>query len=318
VVEPQVPLEELPLFERALTEGRLRSRTTVALFHDRGANGDRRRALLDAVQRHPVDPTGGSPLQLGPLKLYIDDVIEPHGAAMIEDYANRPGHRGATFYEPTEFMRLIAELDRMGFQTHTHATGDRGVRVALDAIEHAATVNGTSDRRHGIVHVECLHPGDISRFRDLGVVACMQPRHCSPDFTAGSWMENVGEDRWGLAWAFRSLAQSGAPLAFSSDWQVAEMDPLIGIYTALTRASLDGMTSWVPDQTIDLDTALAAYTRGGAWAWHAEDRLGTLEAGKLADLVMLSGDPDGRDPESLLHTEVATTVVGGETIYAKG
>ena len=168
------------------------------------------------------------------------------------------------------------------------------------------------------MHVECLHPDDLPRFAELGVVPAMQPRHCSPDFTAGAWMDNVGEQRWALAWAFRSLSRSGAPLAFSSDWQVAEMDPLVGLYSALTRASLDGRRSWVPEQTLDLDTALAAYTRGGAWAWHAEQHIGTLEPGKLADLVMLSADPYGEDPAALLDLRVDATVVGGVVVHGEG
>ncbi len=315
VVEPQVPLEELPLFERAREEGHLRSRVIVALFHDQGADGERRRRLLEATRRFPADGLWSGNLRLGPLKLYIDDVVEPHTAAMVEDYANRPGQRGRTFYEPTEFALLVAELDRLGFQTHTHATGDLGIRVALDAIEHAQRANGSRDRRHGIVHVECLHPDDLPRFARLGVVPAMQPRHCSPDFTGGAWMENVGEERWGLAWAFRSLAESGAPLAFSSDWQVAEMDPLIGVYSALTRASLDGQTSWVPEQRLDLDTTLAAYTRGGAWAWHAERQIGMLAPGYLADLVLLSDDPYRHEPAALLDMQVDLTVVGGQVVH---
>ena len=115
-----------------------------------------------------------------------------------------------------------------------------GIRLTLDAIEQAATINGTRDRRHGIVHVECLHPDDLPRFRALGVTAAMQPRHCSPDLVAGTWMDNVGEQRWSRAWRFRSLLDSGATVAFSSDWQVGEMDPLVGLYSAATRAGLDG------------------------------------------------------------------------------
>ncbi|MEL4319883.1 amidohydrolase family protein [Leifsonia sp. YIM 134122] len=131
----------------------------------------------------------------------------------------------------------------MGFQSHTHATGDGGIRIALDAIEHAARTNGTRDRRHGIVHVECLDPDDLPRFATLGVTAAMQPRHCSPDLVGGAWMDNVGEQRWSLAWRFRSLADSGAHVALSSGWHVGEMDPLVGLYSALTRAGLDGRSS---------------------------------------------------------------------------
>ena len=224
VVEPQVPLAELPLFERALAEGVLTSRVIAALFHPVGADGAFRQRLRDAVDGAADHPM----LRLGPVKLYADDVIEPHTALMLEDYANRPGVRGRPSYPGRELVNVLGELDRMGFQTHTHATGDAGIRLTLDAIEQAAAINGTRDRRHGIVHVECLHPDDLPRFRALGVTAAMQPRHCSPDLVAGTWMDNVGEQRWNRAWRFRSLLDSGATVAFSSDWQVGEMDPLVG------------------------------------------------------------------------------------------
>ena len=124
------------------------------------------------------------------------------------------------------------------------------------------------------MHVECLHPDDLPRFRALGVTAAMQPRHCSPDLVAGTWMDNVGEQRWSRAWRFRSLLDSGATVAFSSDWQVGEMDPLVGLYSAATRAGLDGSDPWTPDERVGLDRALQAYTVHGARAWHAETRPG--------------------------------------------
>ncbi|BCJ41326.1 hypothetical protein GCM10010168_89140 [Actinoplanes ianthinogenes] len=312
VVEPQVPLAELGLLRRAEAEGRFRSRVIAALFHPAGADAAFRRDLREAVDTHPA----GGRLRLGPLKLYADDVIEPHTAAMLDDYANRPGHRGVPYLAPDAFADLLTELDRMGFQTHTHATGDAGIRLALDAIEQAGRRNGTRDRRHGIVHVECLDPADLPRFRQLGVVAAMQPRHCSPDLVAGAWMANVGEERWSRAWRFRSLIDDGAPVAFSSDWQVGEMDPLIGLYTAMTRASLDGRTSWVPGERLDLDRALRAYTAGGAWAWHAEHELGAIRTGHRADLVAWSADLYRLTPAELLDQHAALTVVDGTIVHS--
>lgn len=319
-VEPQVPLAELGLFQRALAAGELSSRVITALFHPVGADGDFRQQLLGAVQQATADADAEGLLRLGPLKLYADDVIEPHTALMLDDYANRPGVRGRPSYPGRELVAVIGELDRLGFQAHTHATGDAGIRLALDAIEEAGRRNGSRDRRHGIVHVECLHPDDLPRFRQLGVTAAMQPRHCSPDLVAGTWMENIGEDRWSRAWRFRSLLDSGATVAFSSDWQVGEMDPLVGLYSAATRAGLDGADAWTTAERVGLDRSLEAYTVHGARAWHAEGDRGRVRRGMLADLVVWSDDlyRHADEPAGLLDQHAELTVVGGRFAHSAG
>ncbi|WP_217132474.1 amidohydrolase [Leucobacter chinensis] len=310
VVEPQVPLAELDLFARANDEGKLTSRTIAAIYHPVGADGDFRARITEAIAETPQHER----FKLGPVKLYADDVIEPHTAAMLEDYANRPGHRGHTSLEPTEFTKLFIELDRLGYLVHTHAIGDWGTRLTLDSIEAAQRANGTRSR-HGIVHVECLAPDDLPRFAELGVVAAMQPRHASPDLVAGTWMENVGEQRWDRAWRYRSLIESGARVTFSSDWQVGEMDPLVGVYSAMTRARLDGSDGWTQGERLDLDRTLHAYTQAGAFAFHQESKLGMLRAGYLADLVVWSGDLYAMEPAEILQQSADLTVVGGEAIH---
>lgn len=311
VVEPQVPVAEIELFQRALTEGKLSSRVIAALFHPVDAAPEFRQELRTAVDEAPSSDR----LRFGPIKLYADDVIEPHTAWMLDDYANRPGHRGHPSAPVGELSRIITELDRLGFQTHTHATGDGGVRLALDAIEDAQHTNATRDRRHGIVHVECLDPADLPRFSELGVTAAMQPRHASPDLIEGTWMDNVGEQRWDRAWRVNSLMNSGAHVALSSDWQVGEMDPLVGIYSALTRAGLDGRSAWTQREIITLDQALYGYTHEGAWAWHSEDQLGVLRPGAKADLVVWSEDLYKLQPDELLEQRAALTIVGGEIVH---
>lgn len=223
VVDPQSYLEDLPVYERLQKQGDLPSRLQVALFHRRGTT----RATLDkfdeARKKYNDDW-----LRVSAVKLYIDDVIEPHTAAMLEPYSDRPGTRGELDYPAEEFKHVVARLDAMKFQVFIHSIGDRGIRTALDAIEYAEKQNGPRDRRHQLVHIECLNPQDIPRFKQLAVVACMQPRHCAPDIT-GQWAKAVGPARAKYAWAFRSLRDSGATLAFASDWNVAELEPLIGI-----------------------------------------------------------------------------------------
>jgi predicted amidohydrolase YtcJ len=170
-----------------------------------------------------------------------------------------------------------------------------------------------------MVHTECLTEQDVPRFGQLGVMPCMQPRHCAPEIV-GDWRANVGPQRWRHAWAFRSLQETGAELTFSSDWNVAEMDPMVGIYSAVTRANLDGSHAWIPEETLDLATTLRAYTMGGARACFAEDDRGSVTVGKYADLVMLSEDLLAleSDPRRILDVRVEHTMLGGEVVYAAG
>jgi predicted amidohydrolase YtcJ len=310
-VDPQNALDDLPVFAKARDEGAMRSRVIAALFHTPETTADELDAFAEAKRTYDDDR-----FRVGPIKLYIDDVIEPHTAAMIEPYANRPDTRGDTFYPPEVFADLIAELERRGFQTFTHATGDRGIRTVLDAVEHARRVNGSGDSRHQIVHVECVHPDDLRRFAELRVVACMQPRHCAPEIVA-DWRANVGPERWRYAWPFRSLDAHGATLAFSSDWNVAEMDPLVWLYTACTRANLDGSGAWIPEETVDLPTAIRAATLGSAFANFVDHERGSIEVGKQADLVVLSRDVFADEPAALLETAVDVTIVGGEVVHRR-
>ena len=312
IVEPQNSPDDMWIFERARAEGRLRSRLVAAMFHPVGTS-DADLAEFDAMRERFDDDR----LRVGPIKLYIDDVIEPWTAAMLEPYANRPGERGETFWQPREFADLIIELERRGWSVHVHGTGDRGLRTALDAFEAARAANPDFAPRHGMVHTECLHPGDVPRFGALGVAPIMQPRHCAPEIVA-DWRANVGAGRWRHAWAFRSLRDAGARLAFSSDWNVAEMDPLVGMYTAITRADLDGRNAWITEETVDLETAVHAYTMGGARVAFAEDRRGSITVGKQADLVVFDTDlfaAASADQRGLLDAAVTHTVVDGAVVH---
>ena len=312
VVEPQNSLDDLALFERARAEGRLRSRIVAALFHPRGTTDADLDEFAAAAHRHADDR-----LRVGPLKLYIDDVVEPRTAALLEPYVGCGHHRGETFYPPEEFAELLTRLDARGFQCFVHATGDRGIRTVLHAVEHARTVNGPRDARHQIVHVECLDPADTPRFAELGVVACMQPRHAAPEIAGPGqdWAENIGPDRWHKAWPLRSLHTAGAVLAFSSDWNVAEMDPMIGIYSAVTRRPLGGGEPWTEKEAVDVETAVEAYTMGSAYANFLEDERGSLTVGKLADFVVLSRDILRIPAEEIPGTVAETVVVGGEIVH---
>ena len=312
IVEPQNSPDDMWIFRRARDEGRLRSRLIAAMFHPVGTS-DAERAEFERVRERDDDDR----LRVGPIKLYIDDVVEPWTAAMLEPYANRPGERGDTFWRPDEFAELIIQLERRGWSVHVHGTGDRGLRTALDGFEAARAANPGLSPRHGMVHTECLHPDDVRRFGALGVAPIMQPRHCAPEIVA-DWRANVGPGRWRYAWAFRSLRDTGASLVFSSDWNVAEMDPLVGMYTAITRADLDGGNAWVPEQTVDLETAVHAYTMGGARVAFADERRGSITVGKQADLAVFDSDlfaAASDDPRRLLAATVTHTVVDGVVVH---
>jgi predicted amidohydrolase YtcJ len=312
IVEPQNGLADIDLFTRAQVEGELRSRLVAALIHTPEDSVD---TLNDVVAaKHSYS---GARLRLGPVKLYIDDVVEPCTAAMLAPYATPPHGVGDTFWSPADFADLIVRLEELDLQAFVHGTGDRGIRTALDGFAAGRAAHGVRDTRHQVVHVECLSGPDVGRFAELGVVACMQPRHCGPD-VAHEWRDNVGPDRERYAWAMRSLADSGATLAFSSDWNVAEMDPMVGIYTALTRADLHGNDAWNLVEAVDLDTTLTAYTRGSAYANFLDDQLGTLEVGKLADVIVLSDNLHAIAPAEILETTVTHTIVDGDVVYRGG
>jgi predicted amidohydrolase YtcJ len=308
VVEPQNSPDDIALFERARTRGRLNLRVVLAMFHPPGTSPEERAEFARLAATYDDEQ-----LRLGPLKLYIDDVVEPHTAALHEPYANDPSHRGTTYYAAEEFADLVARLDRDGFQLFVHATGDRGITTVLDAVEHARRVNGPRDARHQVVHVECLRHHDLPRFAELGVVACVQPRHAAPDVAGPghAWAEAVGEARWHQAWPLRSLQEHGATLAFSSDWNVAEMEPMVGIYSAVTRAPLAGGDPWQQEEAVSVADAIHAYTMGSAVANFCDHDRGSITAGKLADLVVLEQDPFDVDPTKLADIAVLETWVGG-------
>jgi predicted amidohydrolase YtcJ len=202
-------------------------------------------------------------------------------------------------------------------QVMVHAIGDRAIRLQLDVFERVAKLNGPRDRRFRIEHAQHIDPADIPRFDRLGVIASMQPYHAIDD---GRWAERViGARRSQTTYAFRSLLDSGAHVAFGSDWFVAPPTPLEGIYAAVTRRTLDGKNpdGWVPSQRISVEEALRAYTIEAAHAAFYEKTLGSLQAGKLADLVILDRDISRIPIEDIAEAEVVLTMVGGRVVYQK-
>jgi predicted amidohydrolase YtcJ len=197
-----------------------------------------------------------------------------------------------------------------------HAIGDRAINTQLDIFERVAKENGAKDRRFRIEHAQHIAPGDIPRFRALGVIPSMQPYHAIDD---GRWAEKViGHERARTTYAFRSLLDAGARVAFGSDWYVAPPTPLEGIYAAVTRRTLDDKNpdGWIPEQKITVEDALRAYTMGGAYASFEEGLKGSLERGKLADIVILDRDLTRIPAETIRDARVMYTIVGGRIVYA--
>ncbi|HXZ13046.1 MAG TPA: amidohydrolase [Candidatus Sulfotelmatobacter sp.] len=269
-------------------------------------------ALEEARKRYHDDW-----ISVGAAKVFLDGVIEAHTAAMIEPYADDSRLSGSLMWSPEKFGSAVDELDRRGFQIFTHAVGDRAVQAALDAYDHAAQSNGTTDARHRIEHIETVSAQDVPRFAMLGVIASMQPLHAYPE--EGVWGRNLGPKREHLAFAWNSLLKAGAHLAFGSDWEVVTLNPWPGVQTGVTREDNEGkpVGGWVPEQRISVAQAIAAYTIGAAYAGHREDTEGSLEPGKLADLIIVSQNPFEVDPHRLGKTEVKLTMVGGRVVYSQ-
>lgn len=261
-------------------------------------------------------------ISAGGVKFFLDGVIETHTAAMLAPYANAPSTSGSLLWDPDVYKSAVAELDRRNIQVFTHAIGDRAIRFALDAYENAARVNGTKDARHRIEHIEDVSAADIPRFGKLGVIASMQPLHADPDDdTLKVWAPSVGPERAQRAWAWHSIESSGGVLAFGSDWPIVTLSPWPGVQNAVTRQTDEGEPhgGWIPSERISLEDAIRGYTLNAAFSAHREKTEGSLKAGKLADLIILSQDLFKIDPHEIGKTQLLLTMVGGNVVYrAKG
>ena len=259
---------------------------------------------------------GSDWVRVGGVKGFVDGSLGSSTAKMYEPYVNEPGSTGV-FVTPLDRLReYILAADRAGLSVAVHAIGDRANAELLDIFAEAVKKNGPRDRRFRIEHAQHLRPRDYRRFRELGVVPSMQPYHAIDD---GRWAEGrIGARRCASSYAFRSLLDAGARLAFGSDWSVAPLSPVLGIDAAVNRRTPDGKhpKGWFPEQRISVAEAVEAYTLGSAWAAFQEKDRGSLEPGKLADLVVLSRDILAEsERDRIAGAEVVLTVVGGKVVY---
>jgi predicted amidohydrolase YtcJ len=261
---------------------------------------------------------GNDWVRIGGVKGFVDGSLGSSTARMFAPYLNEPGSTGIWVTPPGKLRQYIEAADRAGLSVAVHAIGDRANAELLDVFAAVIKKNGPRDRRFRVEHAQHLRPREYRRFKELGVVASMQPYHAIDD---GRWAEGrIGKERCRSSYAFRSLLDAGVRLAFGSDWSVAPLDPLLGIDAAVNRRTLDGKNpkGWFAEQKIGVAEALQAYTLGSAWAAGREKELGTIEPGKLADVVVLSRDILAKaQRDHIAETKVDLTIVGGRVVHER-
>ncbi|HET8819539.1 MAG TPA: amidohydrolase [Xanthomonadaceae bacterium] len=277
------------------------------------ADGDAA-ALAWLCEEGPYHHPGGR-LQMRAVKLYVDGALGSRGAALLEDYSDDPGNRGLVLMSPDALGAAVARARDCGIQVATHAIGDRGNRLVLDA--YAGALEGHPGLRWRIEHAQVLAPEDLPRLAQLGVIASMQPTHATSDMPWAG--DRLGPERIHGAYAWRSLRDSGARLALGSDFPVESVDPRLGLFAAATRtnAAGDPVGGWLPGELLTPFEALRGFTRDAAWAGFAEGETGTLGRGMRADFVVLAEDPLGIPASGLDDLTVLSTWVDGKAVYTR-
>jgi predicted amidohydrolase YtcJ len=300
--------DDMAVFRRAHQQGRLRTRIYSIL-----PIGDWARLADEIAARGHGDDW----LRIGGLKGFMDGSLGSHTAAFFEPFADTPGERGFFITPPEQMREWAIAADAAGLQLLIHAIGDRANATLLDIFAAVAEHNGARDRRFRIEHAQHLRPQDIERIAAMHVIPSMQPYHAIDD---GRWADSViGAERSRYTYAFRSLIDAGARLAFGSDWSVAPASPVLGIYAAVARQTLDGAhpDGWVPEEKITVEEALVAFTRNGAYASFEETIKGALAPGKLADVVIVDRDITAIPADEIDEATVLRTIVGGKTLYRR-
>jgi hypothetical protein len=301
-----VPWPDLETYRRARRAGRLTIR--LALYFPL----ETWRQVADTIAR---EGRGDDELWIGGVKGYMDGSLGSRTALFDQPYADDPKTVGVLRTPEDSLRTWIGAADSAGLQVAVHAIGERANRLLLDIYDSVARAHGPRDRRFRVEHAQHLRPQDVARFGRGGIIASMQPAHLIDD---GNWAEKrLGPERIRHSYLFRSLLDQHARLAFGSDWSVAPMDPILGIYAAVTRRSADAKHpgGWIPEQRISVEEALRAYTAAGAYAVFAEARRGRLAPGYLADLVLLDRDLTRIPTEEIAETRVLATVMGGHVVF---
>ena len=307
----------------AAGRGELTARVIGALWWDRHRGDDQIEGLVELRERGRVGRFAATSV-----KIMQDGVCENFTAAVLDPYLDAYGdatdNRGISFVDPEALKGSVTELDRLGFQVHFHALAERAVRESLDAVEAALLANGPSDNRHHLAHLQVVHPDDIPRFRTLRAVANAQPLWAAHE----SQMDDLtipflGEPRWRWQYPFASLVRAGATLAMGSDWSVSSPDPLEEMHVAVNRMmpsdypyKVERHEVFLPDERLDLPTALAAFTMGSAYVNHLDRETGSIEVGKLADVTVIDRNLFEHPVDEIADAHVEQTFVEGKRVFA--
>jgi predicted amidohydrolase YtcJ len=270
------------------------------------------------LERKKEFPPAGNWIRFGYLKAFIDGTIGSGTALMFEPFTDNPNTSGLAMMPYDEFENMVILADKQGFQVGVHSIGDKGNNWTLNAFEKAQLVNGKRDSRHRDEHAQTLAPSDIPRFAALGVIASMQPTHCISDKKFCE--KRIGYERAKGAYAWKSLADTGAAIAFGTDYQVEPLNPMEGLYAAVTRKDRLGEegNGWFPEQKITMEKAIEYYTLGSAYSQFMENRKGMIRPGYLADIVITDKDLLSIAENEIMKTRIDYTITGGKVVYASG
>jgi predicted amidohydrolase YtcJ len=306
--------ENFQIYEELEKEGKLTARISEWLPFDETVD--------ELNQKRQSHPQSDLMLHTGMLKGFMDGSLGSHTAALLSPYSDDPQNSGLPRYDPVKLNDMTKERVLAGFQIGFHAIGDKGVQMALDAFSgaekaareaHVKAVNGGDDYRFRVEHAQVTNPAQIAEFKQLKVIASMQPSHVLTDMR---WAQDrLGPKRAATSYAWLSFLNKGVPLAFGTDYPVEPVTPFRGLYAAVTRKSENGKQEYFPEQRLTMDQAIAAYTTGSAFAEFEEKEKGKLVPGMLADFAVLDRDVTAVSPEKVLGTKVLRTVVGGKTVY---
>ncbi len=314
VTSIQVPgAADFSAYEKLQNEGLLTSRIDIG----RSLSGDTA-ILLGYKTLSEKYPGEGNWIRFGYLKAFIDGTIGSGTALLFEPFADNPQSSGLAMMPYEEFEKMVVSADKLGFQIGVHSIGDKGNNWTLNAYEKALKVNGKRNSRHRDEHTQTLLLSDIPRFAELGVIPSMQPTHCISD--KKFYEKRIGIDRCRGAYAWRSLLDAGAILAFGTDYQVEPLNPMEGLYAAVTRKERLGEEGegWFPDQKLTMEEAIKYYTFGSAYAQFMEDRKGMIKRGYLADIVITDKDLLVIPESQIMKTKVDYTITGGKIVYSSG